>query len=217
MSDLQKGTIAEEIAIELDPSRLSWPSPRDAEDDSGLGGNRQYFDLRGVGWRDAAQMIKDEGALLVRLSSASDLAEEARAIEEEAEEELEKGDFHILWGLDVGVAAAVISLAAAGCVPFASCNGGVFGEGRHHELYPLVAFYMRARIAEQISVAAEESGAGLYMGDRGTLQVYASSPWTLHEFAKRVFDRRSLIRQAHRIGSLRKAKTPKAVKQTAFL
>ncbi|TDU28864.1 hypothetical protein DFR24_3244 [Panacagrimonas perspica] len=42
--------------------------------------------------------------------------------------------------LDLGCCAVTLALAAYGCVPIASCNGGAFVHD-HHEDHPIVAFY----------------------------------------------------------------------------
>ncbi|MDR6530252.1 hypothetical protein J2800_000988 [Caulobacter rhizosphaerae] len=200
MSQMVDGPLVDEITIDLVPERLSWPEPGTAGHDSALGGNRHYFDLRHVGWRDVSRMIGEEAPYLVRLRQASDVEDEMGAIVEELEERLVEECEDPLWGLDLGVAVATLALAASGCITFSSCNGGVFGEERHLESYPLIAFHMRSRIAPLIASAARASGAGLAMHGDGSIQVYGADAWTLHEFGKEVFNRRVEIRKANKVG-----------------
>lgn len=174
-------------AQSVDPRRLGWPTDEEADEESGLGCNRHYQDLRYVDWDEVAAMIKVEGALLARIEHSTDWEDEAANIDEELEEDLEREDFHPLWGLDLGVGSAVAALSAFGCVPFTSCNGGAFG-GEHLERYPLVAFYMRPTHLEGIAAAAAEVGAGLYEHG-GSVQVFGETVHKLFDFARRLHAR----------------------------
>jgi hypothetical protein len=116
-----------EIVRRLDRSKLRWPEPGEATHDSGLGGNRMYADLRRCSWTEARQAFVLEGELIGRIEISEDSEAECEAIWEE----LSEGD-RDLFGLDLGVAATVVSLSAARCIPFASCNAGAFG-GNHQE------------------------------------------------------------------------------------
>lgn len=213
MARTADGPLVDEVAIEIVPTRLSWPEPGASGHDAALGGNRHYADLRTTGWRDVAEMLREEAFYLDRLRLAEDTGEQICEIESDLDERSEQEGGHPLWGLDVGVAAATVALAAAGCVTFTSCNGGAFGEGKHLESYPLVGFFMRPRLAEAITSAAAASGAGLLMHRDGSLQVYASDAWGLHGFAKAVFERRGEVRNANKVGRRSKAQRPERIKR----
>jgi hypothetical protein len=129
-----------QLARNLPAAGLSWPEPGEAIDDSGLGGNRQYNDLRRLSWAEARRVYELETDVIARLEASDDSEDEWAAIEDELYEE---PDDH-LYGLDPGVASTVVALSAARCLPFSSCNAGAFG-GHHYEIYPIVAFYARPR------------------------------------------------------------------------
>jgi hypothetical protein len=164
---------------------LWWPTGHDAAHDSGLGGNRQYGDLRGLYWSDACEAFALEGELMRRIETAADPEEECLLIEDEQYEDPDDG----LFGLDIGVASSVAALSAARCVPSSSCNGGAFGEG-HHEAHPLVAFYAREPIVPLLLECAEQADAGVVQ-DGGQLVVYASDIRNMRRFAASLIDRRT--------------------------
>lgn len=167
-----------EIERRVTASHLSWPEPGSAGYDSGLGGNRQYMDLRRLTWTEARRVYGVEAKIIARLEASDDPEEELDQIEDELYEE----DADHLYGLDIGVASSVIALSAARCVPFASCNAGAFG-GRHHEWHPLVAFYARPPAVPQLLECAEDAGAGLGNNDNGALTVYADDIRKIRAFA----------------------------------
>lgn len=133
--------LVERIERYIDPDSLEWPTPRQAADDYGLGGNREYMDLRGLTWSEVFETIALEDALLSRYENSADLSEGTVEDEEDAEE-----DFSLLRIIDLGLAGTVAALSAARCIPCTSCNAGAFG-GHHHEAYPIVVFYARAQHA----------------------------------------------------------------------
>lgn len=95
-----------EFVREIRIEELAWIEGEDAADDSGLGCNRHYRDLRATTWSVVDEVI---------------------AVERQRFEQSQTRGFmdsHEIQELDVGVAGATFALAAAGCVPFASCNGG---------------------------------------------------------------------------------------------
>src|SRR5438093_642215 len=108
-----------EVARTITVDELRWPKPGEAAEDSGLGCNRLYLDLRSLSWAEAERVFSLEGTLISRVENADDPEVECEVIEEELLEDDEN-----LFGLDLGVAAAVVSLSACGCIPCSSCNGG---------------------------------------------------------------------------------------------
>ena len=178
-----------EIVRNVDANRLGWPLPGEASDDSGLGCNRGYMDLRRLSWAEAKRVFILEGDLIGRIESAADPSVEYEAIEEE----LSESDQH-LYDLDLGVASAVVALSAARCVPFSSCSAGVFG-GIHHETYPLIVFYAPNQAADLLLSAAEEANVGLESND--FLIAYADDIRNIRKFA------RSLISRSSRFNAIR--------------
>jgi hypothetical protein len=173
-----------ELERTINTEALGWPEADMCEDDSGLGGNRGYCDLRGAPWEEAAGALALEESLLGRLRSADDLAATLDIIKDELYEDPEG-----LWGLDIGVASTVIALSAAGCIPCTSCNGGCFGDG-HHEGYPLVSFYAMPAWVPYLLEAAEEAKVGLVNEDTGSMLVYADDISRMMLFASALIDRR---------------------------
>jgi hypothetical protein len=173
-----------EISRQVGVPELGWPEPGEAADESSLGCNRAYRDLRRLSWTDAKNALADEARLIVRIENAEDPEDELSAIEEEYDEsEIE------LYGLDIGVASTVVALSAARCVPFASCNGAAFG-GRHHEVYPLVAFYAKPASANLLVEIATEADIGIENGEYGCLVVLSDDIRKFPRFADAMIRRR---------------------------
>jgi hypothetical protein len=142
-----------EIVRHVDLRKLAWPSNSQAR--SGLGGNKEYVDLRGVDWSDADRILTLEEELTDEIDSSND----RQATYERIIEELYDEDEGLL-GLDLGVAGVVASLSVVHCIPFTSCNGGFYG-GHHPEYYPLVGFYARPKVVPILLIAATEADIGL--------------------------------------------------------
>jgi hypothetical protein len=66
---------------------LGWPESYMCEDDYGLGGNRNYRDLRGASWEDATRAFALEESLLERLRSTDDLTATLDSISDELSED----------------------------------------------------------------------------------------------------------------------------------
>jgi len=179
-----------EVEIIRDVSKhcAYWPEARAAEDDSGLGGNRQYMDLRRMPWTEAARVNQLEEELVTRMESATDPEDEYEKIDEELYEDPEG-----LYGLDLGVASSVVALSAARCLPFSSCNAGAFG-GSHHERYPLVAFYAREQSLGLLLECAVTSGIGLVVEETGEVVAYAADIRHMRAFANILVSKRADFR-----------------------
>jgi len=182
------------IVRKIEAEQLGWPAAGAAGHDSGLGCNRMYDDLRRLSWAEAKRVFALEGSLIARMESGADIAEEWATIEDELSES-DQG----IYGLDLGVASTVVSLSAAKCVPFSSCNAGAFGE-RHQEIYPLVAFYALAQAVKLLSESAEEAAIGLEGNDY--LVAYADDIRKIREFAQ------SLIRRSPLFNAIRTRRSP---------
>jgi hypothetical protein len=167
----------------IDPEGLDALSDMEADvasDEGYLRGNGRYEDHRGWRWEDVRAALSVEAALVERLAGADDAA----AAEElfEAWRDLEGEGAQALWGLDVGVASAVIALSALGATPFISCNAGSFG-GTHPASKPYVAFYLAAASPDVLLRLAEIAGAGLEIAD-GVLCLYARTVLDIMQFAR---------------------------------
>ena len=140
-----------QVKREVAPALTSWPNPDEVEDGRCPGGNRDYADLRGLSWEEARSVMELEAEYIQRIEQASEPSETELFEEEEIAE---------IMGLDIGVASTVVALSAAGFIPCTSCNAGAFG-GRHHETYPVVAFYAQPQSVPLLMQCAEESEVGL--------------------------------------------------------
>lgn len=183
----------------LDGNSLCWPEQGEATDDSGLGGNRAYSDLRGLSWTDAKRAFALEGELIARIENSDDSDAEYDVIDEE----LNESEDH-LFGLDVGVASTVVCLSAARCIPFSSCNGGAFG-GRHQEAYPLVAFFARAQMVDLLLTAATNADIGLENHVSGYAMAYSDDIRRFRNFAGCLISQRQSFKAVRpRTGSQRR-------------
>jgi hypothetical protein len=177
-----------DIVQRLDGSELRWPEPGEATEDSGLGCNRLYADLRRLSWSEAKRVFALEGELIARIEASEDSNAECEAVEEE----LSEGEADLL-GLDLGVASTVACLSAARCVPFTSCNAGALG-GQHQEVYPLVAFFSRPQMVDILLACATEAEIGLENHDYGCVVAYADDVRKLRRFAETLINKRSALR-----------------------
>ncbi len=166
----------------LDPASLAWPEEADAASDS-LEANHYYMaDVRLARWADVNIVLERESALLALLAAAED-----------AETEWESQSAHIaadadcvadefFSSLDPGIASTALALGAAGCIPFWSCNGGVFG-GDHSSPVPIVRFFAKAEHITMLAAAAESSGAKLHQDEHGRCAVSAEGVDVMRAFA----------------------------------
>jgi hypothetical protein len=173
-----------EVSRQVRIADLGWPEPSEAADESGLGCNRAYTDLRRLSWTDAKSALADEAQLIARIVNAADPEDEYSTIEDEYDEsEVD------LYGLDIGVASTVVGLSAARCVPFSSCNAGIFG-GNHHEAYPVVAFYAKPETANLLLAIANEVDIGIENDGYGSLVMFSDDIRKFPMFADAMIRRR---------------------------
>ncbi len=178
-------TFEVEVLRTVDPSSLEWPEPGKASTDYGLGGNRQYVDLRRFSWIVVKRTIKHELSLMNELKSSK------CAPEDYEDEEFEQVN-ESLFGLDVGVASTVMALSASRCIPFTSCNAGAFSEGGHHESYPVVAFYTKPAWVSVLVSAAQTAGIGL-TNDGGAIVAFADDIYKFPQFSRVLYRQRREI------------------------
>lgn len=168
---------------EIDAGGLDALSEVDADtagDDGYLRGNSRYEDHRGWSWEDVRASLTVETEIIDRLATAEDSAVAEAAFE--AQRDLDGEGAEALWGLDVGVASAVIALSALGATPFISCNAGSFG-GTHPASMPYVAFYLATASPDLLLALADEADVGLEIAD-GVLRLYARTVLDLLQFAR---------------------------------
>ncbi|KRC43581.1 hypothetical protein ASE17_20520 [Phenylobacterium sp. Root77] len=152
----------------------------DAAGDEGyLRGNSRYADHRGWLWDDVRDALKVEAAVVDQIAAVPVSAEAEAAFE--AQRDLDSEGAEALWGLDVGVASAVIALSALRAMPFISCNAGSFG-GVHAASRPYVAFYIAEASPDLLLALAERAGVGLEVQD-GVLCLYGRTILDLMQFA----------------------------------
>jgi len=167
----------------LDPKELEALSDMEADaagDDGYLHGNSRYEDHRGWTWRDVRSALVREIAVVAQVAEAADSAAAESAFEAERDPEDEGPD--VLWGLDIGVASAVITLSALGAIPFISCNAGSFG-GPHPAARPYVAFFIASASPDTLLGLARAADVGLE-ADNGIVLLYARSVVDLIRFAE---------------------------------
>ncbi len=173
---------------------LRWPARSETIEDAALGGNQEYRDLQGVGWRDVAEMIAKD-AVYVRRLLKNDVSEEE--LNEELWSEADRSGEAPLAGIDPGVAGAVYSLLAAGMITAYSCNGGAFG-GHHHASHPIVATHVRVRAVPHLISCAERSGVGVTNGFHGMAIVHADRITGMLAFAEEILGARGEFNRLRR-------------------
>jgi hypothetical protein len=154
--------------VDLSGDDLAWFEGEDAGEDSGLGCNRDYRDLRGATLGDAHRVLQEERRLMDQLA-----ADEWELAKSEGGPEVE--------GLELGVASVVFALSVIGCIPFNSCNGGAFG-GDHQAEGPVVGFHARP---DHLKTICDVSGSGdvTLCAERGALWLSSSSPEAMMSWA----------------------------------
>ena len=185
----------EQLLIEqsIEPSILVWPSESDLASEGHF--VRGYMDMRGLTWEDACETLTLERDILTR--ATGDLSA--------AGESLSDDEYHALYGLDVGVVAAVVALSAANCAPFTSCNGGV----GHHEAHPCIGFCCRKGRVRNLLKAAEFARCGLVSRESGFVVLYADSVAPLLLFADKLVAMQDKLKPLSRLYSRRNRKSPK--------
>lgn len=149
--------IRRDIAL-ADLSSLSDPDAEQAAEEGSLEGNQEYDDLRGLTLADLRSVIAHEDALLDSIATVSDPSDVEDRLVQSRGSSFEPAEE--LWGLDLGVAGAVVALSTMGACPVASCNGGAFGLS-HQSSYAYVAFYISDASLDEVLTTAEQTGCGL--------------------------------------------------------
>ena len=176
------------IRIDVDVPRLQWPSEKECDDEADLGLNRSYQDMRWLSIEHIKPLIAAETAFFEGLSSPADY-EDAIAARYEAADANFDAYIDDFFGLDPGVASTVAALAATGCIPFTSCNGGLAG-GLHAEKNPLVGFFAKPDMLPHLIASAKAAGTGLVNDQTSgsALVVFSDRIETMQSFARKLCD-----------------------------
>lgn len=157
----------------LSLSYLAWFEGEDAAEDSGLGCNRDYRDLRGMTSVDLHRVLRTETSLIDQVLEGG-LTHGALEVGPHWQLEVDE--------LELGTASAVVALSVVGCIPYTSCNGGVFG-GTHAADRLVVGFYMRPAHLEIVREASRSAGVELTNDRCGGVYVVADDPRSMIGFA----------------------------------
>lgn len=179
---MNKNRLVVEITREVSPEGLSWPGDADAQSDS-LEANHHYIpDIRLARWEDVDRVLALEAEYLPQLEAAVDAEGEwERICDGIVRGGVDDGDDFFV-ALDPGVASATLALGAIGCIPFWSCNGGVFG-GHHAEFHPCIQFFAHAQHAPLILKCAEKADVGVSQDEHGRCTLFANDVGPLRAFA----------------------------------
>lgn len=168
----------------IDVDRLAWPTTTEIADAGESGyfvGNCAYQDLVGLSAQYLSTVLEVERSIVERFMAADDIEAAAEAFDDERFEA--NSPEEELFGLDVGVASAVVAVSALGGIPVASCNAGEFG-GLHQAQEPYVAAFLPADQGPKFERLAVAAAVGVVVGEDGLLRVYGRSALDLMRFAE---------------------------------
>lgn len=170
-----------------EPSRLSgYPRAAEAESDY-LDGNREYAAaVLDASWSEATEALEIERDRLAVAARADNPDE----FEDRLDGDLEDWEQLGTYGLDLGVAAAVLALSASGCVTSTSCRGHAGRSGPDRD-YPKVRFFSDRERGDLVSRAAASAGCGFGVDDEGVGMIWAPSVAEMMDFAAELSSRRS--------------------------
>lgn len=166
-----------------DPEAVAgWPVQEDAYSEF-LDGNRQYDrTILDATWDDAAEALSVEHSLV---RSADQHADSGQQFDAAVDGDLEDWQAMALWGLDAGVAAAVLGLSAAGCIPTTSCRGHS-GDAREGTDFPRLRFYADRERSRLVRDAALRTECGFGGDPGGPCAVWSRSIEEMLAFAEQL-------------------------------
>lgn len=145
--------------------------------------NREYVPelIREATWELAAECLVSER------DAVAEVAREATDQDSFDEAAIEDDTCTTFFGLDLGVEAACLALAAGGCVTASSCRGHSSG----WSTFPVIVFIADRRRVALVEEVAREAGCGL-QSDRAerTLELWAPSVEEVQQLAETVIARR---------------------------
>ena len=184
-----------DVVRHVDTSALRWsepePVPSNLYDfDSYVWGMLGGVDELGrqvlPNWTDVALALELEEVALERLTDRLapwNSVNDQDAYEEIVDDEIDNG----LWGMEPGVASAVLALSAAGCwvraKEVSSDENGTPVDGSVHFFAPV---HRIGNASEVLLQLAEQTECGLVNSAAldGGLELYANSPWKMLAFAR---------------------------------
>lgn len=169
-----KDSLVAQDLRDLALANLAWFEGEDAGDDSGLGCNRDYRDLRGKTWADVRRVLECERRLVADFRAGEWVSDEP-------------GDGPEVEDLELGVASVVTALSALGCIPFTSCNGGAFGID-HEADRLIVGFYARPEHCPVLADVGRAAGTRLH-AKHGALWLRARVADDMLAWAARALER----------------------------
>lgn len=167
-------TLPPENLPPLSLSHLAWFEGDDAGEGSGLGCNHDYRDLRGLTRDELRRVVAAESEQIERFVADGAGCEGCVDGCEACDPEVD--------GLELGVASAVVALSTIGCIPYTSCNGGVFG-GEHVANLLIVGFYLRPAHVQAVKEACRWAGVGLTNDRNGGVYLVSNNPRAMTAFA----------------------------------
>jgi hypothetical protein len=159
-----------EIYHEIEVRDLRVPTVLEVEE--GFGDIRNYQDLAGLSWEEAAECLDLERSLVARATEQTttpgefgELADEVLGNYSDEVDDLGPGGIYLL---DLGVIGLTAALSAAGCVPASSCSG-------HGSEAPYIRFAADPQRAAILLEMTRIAGCGLTVDEGGLLQTWAGS------------------------------------------
>ncbi|TYB58916.1 hypothetical protein FXF51_35925 [Nonomuraea sp. PA05] len=181
--------------IDYSPDTLRETTAEDVASYPGPGWNRDYRPLYDVTWDEVEGALDIERKALDRASRAYDAAgfeATLAAVVEEAYENEDDGFFCYIGGMDLGVAALVMAIVAAGGTTYNACRGRAPGS-LHLQQHPYVGVVLDRDRAALTSRFVLEAGCCLYSGEEGYLAIGAPSVEHCHRLARTMIENRHLF------------------------
>lgn len=172
-------------AISVDASRMRGPGEA-GPIDRPPGGNYLYRNFQGASWHLARRMLSFEDLLIAKLEGHPE-GGDPMPLRQRAPTWLQ-----VLRGLDLGVAAAVLSISAAGGIPVTSCNAGSLG-GHHMECLPVVAFHWDPAKLMPLKLCVRQAGLSMWVHEQGELVIGADYIRRMLLFAEAMQQRQHLF------------------------
>lgn len=168
-------------------NRPIWPGDSDPDDGSEFQGNARYNDLRALNLDEAWRAIERDRDDLAKFTEQGILPDSNLVdFDEGGPDDVEQQLYRAVLSLDSGVSGVVAALAAIGCVPFSSCNGGAFG-GAHAAPFPVVRFFAPGEVIDELMSCARQSAVGFEIDPGGWIEVYARRIEDMVAFAGEIF------------------------------
>ncbi|MGW0590946.1 hypothetical protein [Streptosporangium sp. NPDC002607] len=184
-----------ECYVDYNPEYLGKTSAEDVASYPGPGWNRDYAPLYDVTWDEAEGALEIERDALDRAYQAHDAEGFEETLETVVNDAYENEDDSFAWhigGIDLGVAALVMAIVAAGGTTYTACRGRAPGS-LHLQQHPHVGVILDADRAALISQFVLETGCCLYSEKEGHLAIGAPSVEHCHRLAHLIIRSRNMF------------------------